>query len=131
MGKERRTKFILVMSDSLFYDSIDFYLKTRSSGKLQITLSEELTALYQCMTFWYKFIYVSGMSFKSGQALDGNRIELSHSLKGTSGEWVFSEMPLQRRYIKSKVLNSRTLEASFHSEKLSVDWNGQENFSLC
>jgi hypothetical protein len=23
------------------------------------------------------------------------------------------------------------LKASFHSGKLSVDWNGQENFSLC
>ena len=58
------------------------------------------------MTFWYKFHYVMTMSFKSIHVLDGNVLELSHSLMGASGLWVFSEMPLQGRYIKSKVLNN-------------------------
>jgi hypothetical protein len=28
-------------------------------------------------------------------------------------------------------VENRKLKANFHSGKLSVDWNGQENFSLC
>lgn len=89
----------------LFCDLLDFYLRTTSSGDLQKTLSEEMTALYQCMTFWYKFNYVDGMSFKSVQQVGENAIELSHSLKITTDhDWVFGEMPLQRLYMKSKVL---------------------------
>ena len=64
-----------------------------------------MTALYQCMSFWYKFRKTTDMSFRSTQVLDGNVIELYHSLEGTSGEWVFSEMPLQRQKMESKVSN--------------------------
>jgi hypothetical protein len=88
----------------VFSTILDYFLYAMSSGKLEITLSKERTALYQCMAFVYKFRYVMSMSFKSIQVLDGNVLELSHSLMGASGLWVFSEMPLQRRYIKSKVL---------------------------
>ena len=56
------------------------------------------------MTFWYQVNYVDGMSFKSSQEVDGNVIELWHSLEATTRNWVFGEMPLQRRYMKSKVL---------------------------
>lgn len=89
---------------SIIYDLIDFYLRTTSSGELKTTLSDKLTALYQCLTFWYKWNYVNGMSFKSVQKVEGNVNELSHSLEITTGYWVFGEMPLQRRFIKSKVL---------------------------
>lgn len=89
---------------SIFYDLIDLYLWTRSSGELKATLSEEMTALHQCLTFWYKLHYVYDMSFKSVQEVGGNVIELSHSLEITNGHWVFGEMPLQRLYMKSKVI---------------------------
>jgi hypothetical protein len=80
-------------------------LRSNSSGTLEITLSEEMTSLYQCMTFWYKFHNVTGGSFKSIQELfDENIIELSHTLEATSDKWLFGEMPLQRKYTNSKVL---------------------------
>lgn len=90
-----------------FSKSIDFYLRTTSSGELKRTLPEEMTALYQCMTFWYKLHHVDGMSFKTIQEVGGNVIELSHSLEIISGHWVFSEMPLERRYMKSKVFKRK------------------------
>lgn len=63
-----------------------------------------MTALYQCVTFWYKFHNVSGGSLKSVQKMfDGNVNELSHTLEATTEQWVFSEMPLQRNYTNSKV----------------------------
>ena len=89
----------------VFHFNLDYYLKTESSGRLGKILSVEMTALYQCMSFWYKFRKTTDMSFRSIQMLDGNENELSHSLEGTNGEWVFSEMPLQRRNMESKVLN--------------------------
>ncbi len=87
----------------VFHFNLDYYLKAESSGKLGKNLSEEKTALYQCMSFWYKFRRTTDMSFRSIQVLDGNVNELSHSLEGASGEWVFSEMPLQRQNMESKV----------------------------
>ena len=86
-----------------FFNIIDYWMRTTSSGKLEITLYEKMTALYQCMTFWYRFHNITGGSFKSIQVLGGNVLELSHTLEATSGRWVFSEMPLQRNYTNSKV----------------------------
>jgi hypothetical protein len=37
----------------------------------------------------------------------------------------------QRISISQHQGNIEELKANFHSGKLSVDWNGQENFSLC
>ncbi|CAB4024986.1 MAM and LDL-receptor class A domain-containing 2-like, partial [Paramuricea clavata] len=82
----------------------DYFLRMNSPGRLEITLNEEMTALYQCITFWYKFHNVTGGSLKSIQKLfDGNVIELSHTLEATTEQWVFSEMPLQRKYTNSKI----------------------------
>lgn len=87
-----------------FFGPVDYFLRTSSSGELKTTLSEQMTALYQCMTFWYEVNYVDGMAFKSSQEVDGNVIELLHSLEAKTGQWEFGEMPLQRRYMNSQVL---------------------------
>ena len=85
---------------------LDHFLKTRSSGKLELVLSKEvIIADYQCMTFWYKSRYTTGMTFKTMQLYDWNMIELSHSLRTANEQWVFGEMPLKRDVMKSKVLN--------------------------
>ena len=56
------------------------------------------------MTFWYKLNYVDSMSLKTSQKVDGNVIELFHSVEIATGRWVVGEMPLRRRYMKSEVL---------------------------
>jgi hypothetical protein len=45
------------------------------------------------------------MSFYSTQELDSNTLQMSHSLSDVQGvvHWLFGEMPLERRYTKSKV----------------------------
>ena len=84
-------------------------------ARIERSLPKEMTSLYQCLTFWYKARYVR--SFKSIQILDGNVNELWHSVKITTGEWVFGEMPLDRRYTKSKVC---TAEKTVSREKTVV-----------
>ena len=76
-----------------------------SNGSLEVTLSKESTALYQCMSFWYKFGTVHyGMSFISTQVLGWKKNSLSHSLiRNSAQQWLFGEMPLQRQNMKSKV----------------------------
>ena len=83
---------------------IDRFLMTRSSGKLETVLSEQITNRnYQCMTFWYKFSYTVGMTFNTMQLFDWNMIELSHSLQTANRQWVFGEMPLKENVMKPKV----------------------------
>jgi hypothetical protein len=112
----------------VFHFNVDYYLKAASSGWLETTLSVEMTALYQCMSFWYKFFKTTHMSFKSNQVLDGNVIELSHSLEGTNGEWVFSEMPLQRQNMESKV---SLFSASAKVPQLGYTWDLNYKIQLC
>ena len=81
----------------------EHFLRTSSDGELEINLSEESTALYQCMSFWYKFHNVVGMSFTSTQVLGQKENKLSHSVTGSKQQWLFSEMPLQRQKLKSKI----------------------------
>ena len=91
---------------NIFIWNTDYFLKTTTSGRLWMILSEKMTEQYQCMTFWYKFNYCDGMSFNSTQELDyGNT--MSHNLSDVQGtnQWLFAEMPLERRYIKSKVFD--------------------------
>ncbi len=59
------------------------------------------------------------MSFRSIQVLDGNVNELSHNLEEASGEWVFSEMPLQRQNMESKVSNLYLFSASANVPQLN------------
>ena len=72
---------------------------------LWMMLSEEMTQQYRCMTFWYKFHYCTRLSFYSAQKLDGNQITMPQTLSDSQEhvDWVFGEMPLQRRNMKSKV----------------------------
>lgn len=85
---------------------VDYFLKTHTPGKLWVNLPEEMTEQYQCMTFWYKFSFCSGMSFQSTQELVGwNTIQMTYSLtdKQENNRWLYGEMPLERRRAISKV----------------------------
>ena len=70
-----------------------------------VTLSEKVTRQYQCMTFWYTFDYCNGMSLRSIQEHEWNTIQMLHSLSDAqeNNRWLFGEMPLERRNVKSKV----------------------------
>ena len=65
-----------------------------------------MTVLYQCMTFWYKAYVVLGMSLTTIQVLDRNEDlnKMSQSIDIVNGQWLFGEMPLLRRFMRSKVL---------------------------
>ncbi|XP_046856053.1 MAM and LDL-receptor class A domain-containing protein 1-like [Xenia sp. Carnegie-2017] len=78
------------------------YLRLISSGRLEITLNEEKTARFHCMSFWFKLWKAA--SFTTSQQLHGNTHVLDHSRNDNLDHWVFAEMPLISAYTKSKLV---------------------------
>jgi hypothetical protein len=57
------------------------------------------------------------------------RVIVAHTM-----HWAFKNISPRWHLMASSPMvlaSSCRVKASFHSGKLSVDWNGQENFSLC
>ncbi|XP_028397236.1 MAM and LDL-receptor class A domain-containing protein 1-like [Dendronephthya gigantea] len=105
----------------------DHFLMTRSSGRMEIVLSEQITdRRYQCMSFWYKFSYTTGMQFRTMQLFDWNIIQLWHSLQTANKQWVFGEMPLRVTVMKSKLVIIVTIPSKRNSPYFAID---EINFS--